>query len=63
MTDSDKTEQLAIRLSAAEVAMIDDLRRAEVDIPVRAEMVRRAIRDCHARMVGAQGKKDRRRGA
>ena len=35
--------QIAIRISAAALARLDDLRRAEPDLPSRAEMIRRLI--------------------
>ena len=37
------TEALTLRLPAKTIAEIDDLRRAERDIPTRPEMVRRLI--------------------
>ncbi len=38
-----KSERFEMRLSVEELAQIDDLRRKEVDVPPRAEMIRRLI--------------------
>jgi len=36
-------KQIPIRLSTQALAALDDLRRAEDDLPTRAEMIRRLI--------------------
>lgn len=34
-----------LRLSTAEVAAVDDLRRKELDVPTRPEMIRRVLEE------------------
>lgn len=36
-----------VRLNDAEIQQIDDLRRVEIDVPTRSEMVRRLIKRAH----------------
>lgn len=36
-------EQIAVRISAKLLEMLDELRREERDVPTRAEMIRRLI--------------------
>lgn len=38
-----KIELVQVRLSGAELKRLDDMRRAEDDLPSRAEMIRRLI--------------------
>ncbi len=49
MSDTER-KPFAIRLNEAEKAMLDDLRREEIDLPVRAEMARRLIERAHAEL-------------
>lgn len=44
MSDTEnKTERLEMRISAADLAVLDRLRKAEDDLPPRSEMIRRLI--------------------
>jgi hypothetical protein len=45
MPDAPKTQdaQLVVRISTALLEVLDDVRRAEKDVPTRPEMIRRLI--------------------
>ena len=45
MAKAMKTEVIQVRAEPEMLAILDDLRRAESDLPTRAEMVRRIIRE------------------
>lgn len=58
MSDTDqKTERFEMRMSAAEFAALDRLRRAENDLPSKADMVRRLILEADAKLKDRKARK------
>lgn len=58
MSDTDqKTERFEMRMSAAEIAALDRLRRAENDLPSKADMVRRLILEADAKLKDRKARK------
>ena len=49
MSDTQKTARFELRIAADEIAALDRLRKAEDDLPSRAEMIRRLIVEADAR--------------
>ena len=43
--EGDQDQQLTIRISAERIALLDEIRRREKDLPTRAAMLRRLVDD------------------
>jgi metal-responsive CopG/Arc/MetJ family transcriptional regulator len=56
VTRPTKTEVIQVRAEPEMLTMLDDLRRAESDLPTRAEMVRRIIKEYAARHAAKKAK-------
>ena len=41
--ESDQDQQLTVRISAKRIALLDEIRRQEKDLPTRAAMLRRLV--------------------
>jgi len=41
--ESDQDQQLTVRISAERIALLDEIRRQEKDLPTRAAMLRRLV--------------------
>jgi len=52
----EQDQQIAVRISKALLETLDDVRRAEQDVPTRAEMIRRLIERAAAAKTETKGR-------